>query len=324
MIVWFFLSLLLTAAGLKLYIDKLSKTRPFRREKDISDNKKTCIQELHGHKAGTPTMGGLAICLTLFVLTLAYYITTGTMLWSHLFLLLFGAMGFVDDAIKVKKRRDGVTPREKLLGLTAISAAFVVCMLATHQLAPTLRLPFSGAAVDMNPVAFGVLTVFLLVASCNSMNLTDGLDGLAAGLGAIAFACIGVFAWRLHHTDVLFGAVLFEGACLAMLAFNKYPARVFMGDTGSLLLGGAVAILLTQLGLPLWIVLILIVCVFETVSVILQVIWLRCFGKRLFLIAPFHHHLEKRGWHETRIVLLFWAVTLVACLAASFSLGGAL
>ncbi|HCX63171.1 MAG TPA: phospho-N-acetylmuramoyl-pentapeptide-transferase [Clostridiales bacterium] len=321
MILYFAFSIFFTAVFLKIFIDKLSRTRFFKRAENVESNKKSCIQELHKHKAATPTMGGIAINLTLFISTMVYAISTGRIIWINFFLLLFGLMGFVDDYIKVKKKRDGVTPKEKSSGLIIIGVIIITYLIASGQADTQIVLPFIGVSIEMNRYLYGALMVFLIVLSSNSVNITDGVDGLALGICSVVFVFIGIVAYRLKAEDVLFGAVIMEGACLGTLFFNRYPAKIFMGDTGSLMLGGAIAVFLIELSIPLWLILVLCVCIFEALSVIIQLFSLRYFNKRVFKIAPFHHHLEKSGWKETTITLTFCVITLAACIIAYSGLG---
>ncbi len=313
---YFAFSLLFTAAFLKLFINKLSKTSFFKREENIDSNKKSCIQELHKHKAATPTMGGVAINLTLFISAVAYSISTGRIIWSYFFLLSFGLMGFIDDYIKVKKKRDGITPKEKLAGLIIIGMIIAIYLIVSGQIDAKLMFPFISTSIEINTYLYGAFIVFLIVLSCNSVNITDGVDGLALGICSIVFVFIGMCAYQLGNDNVLFGSIIMEGACLGTLFFNRYPAKIFMGDTGSLLLGGSIAVFLIELNIPLWIVLVVCVCIFETISVIIQLFSLKFFNKRVFKIAPFHHHLEKSGWKESTITLMFCIITFASCIIA--------
>ena len=309
---YFIISFVLTGLFQLFYIKKLNKVRFFQRKEATESIKKICIKELHKHKAATPSFGGMAIIASLFLVSLLYMILTRTMLGGVLLLLLFGLLGFLDDYIKLKKIRDGVSPKEKLLGVIAISILLVSYLSLSHQIDGFyFILPFFDFCISMGALPYYLCLVLLLVAASNSMNITDGLDGLALGISSIVLTVIGLMAWKLQVKDVLFGAIVLEGSCLASLCFNRHPAKVFIGDTGSLLLGGAIAYFLIRLQLPLWMPFLLIVCVWEMLSVILQLGSLRFFKKRVFLIAPYHHHLEKRGWKETTIVLTFWMITLL-------------
>ncbi|WMJ75943.1 MULTISPECIES: phospho-N-acetylmuramoyl-pentapeptide-transferase [unclassified Sedimentibacter] len=321
MIQYFTFSLLFTALFLKVFIDKLSKTSFFKRTENIDSNKKSCIQELHKHKAATPTMGGVAINLTLFISTVAYSASTSRIIWSNFFLLLFGLMGFVDDYIKVKKKRDGITPKEKLAGLIIIGVIITIYLILSGQINTQIMFPLISNSIEINTYLYGVFTVFLIVLASNSVNITDGVDGLALGICSIVFVFIGICAYQLRDDKVLFGAIIMEGACLGTLFFNRYPAKIFMGDTGSLFLGGSIAVFLIELNIPLWIFIVLCVCIFETISVIIQLFSLKYFNKRVFKIAPFHHHLEKSGWKESTITLTFCIITFAACFIAYLGFG---
>lgn len=322
MIVYLVGSLLLSMLFLKVFIDRLCHLKPFCRAQGIASQKKTCVSELHGHKSEIPNMGGLVFLLVLALATLINLSLTGQMIWLNLFLLLFGVMGYIDDYIKNKRIRDGVSPLVKLLGQTLISVGAVFYLMSAHLTNDRLLLPFFQTSWEPGSLPYAIICVFLVVASSNSMNLTDGLDGLAVGISAIALAFIGVIALLTQRQDVLLDTVVLGGACFSMLWFNKNPARVFMGDTGSLLLGGSIALLLIRLQMPLWIPLLLAVCFFESLSVILQVFSFKVFHKRLFKIAPFHHHLEKCGWPETRIIYMFWGLCMFTCLLAVWGLAG--
>jgi len=181
MIQYFAFSVLFTGVFLKIFIDKLSETRFFKRAENTESNKKSCIQELHKHKAATPTMGGIAINLTLLVSTIIYSISTSRIIWTNIFLLLFGLMGFIDDYIKVKKKRDGVTPKEKLAGLVIIGAITTVYLIASGRIDTQIMFPFINTSIEINMYLYGAVMVFLIVLSSNSVNITDGVDGLALG-----------------------------------------------------------------------------------------------------------------------------------------------
>jgi len=230
-------------------------------------------------------------------------------------------MGFIDDYIKVKKTRDGVTPKEKLAGLIIIGIIITTYLIVSEHINTQIMFPFIGISIEINKYLYGALMVFLIVLSSNSVNITDGVDGLALGICSIVFFFIGIVAYQLSADNVLFGVIIMEGACLGTLFFNRYPAKIFMGDTGSLLLGGAIAVFLIELNIPLWIILVLCVCIFETISVIIQLFSLKYFNKRVFKIAPFHHHMEKNGWREIAITFTFCVITFAACIIGYLGLG---
>ncbi|KYH34030.1 phospho-N-acetylmuramoyl-pentapeptide-transferase [Clostridium tepidiprofundi DSM 19306] len=178
----------------------------------------------------------------------------------------------------------------------------------------SILVPFIGKTIKLNVVLYATLMVFLLVATTNSVNITDGLDGLMLGIAVIVLTFIAVVAWQSSDNEVLFSTLTIQATCLGALVFNKYPAKIFIGDTGSLFLGGAIAIFMIKLNIPLWIIIILGICLWETLTVIIQLTSIKLRGKKVFKIAPYHHHLEKCGWKETRIVYMFWSITVMFCL----------
>ncbi|RKQ88484.1 phospho-N-acetylmuramoyl-pentapeptide-transferase [Brockia lithotrophica] len=267
----------------------------------------------HAKKSGTPTMGGL-IFLGGALFALAFF---GHWTPETAFLLVatlgYAAIGFADDFLKVVYRRNlGLTARDKFLAQLALAFALFLLLAATGRLDPRVFVPFVGdVALGPGPIAYVLYFAFLLlvfVATTNAVNITDGLDGLLAGSAAIAFGAYAILALgRGHFEEALFAAAL-VGALVGFLFFNAHPARVFMGDTGSLALGGALAGLAVLTRTELLLVLLGGLFVVETLSVILQVIYFkRTGGKRLLRMSPLHHHFELVGWSEWRIVATFWA-----------------
>lgn len=321
--VWFLLiSVTVTAAGMRYFIKLLNNTKVLSKKENNEIIKKPCIKELHKSKANTPTMGGVVMNAILLVMTLVYYLVYSEILWISFFILLYGVMGFIDDYIKIKKIRDGVKPSEKLVGLIVISTAAVLLLTVSDQLNPELAIPFLDESISLNTVVYAVLMIFLLTVTTNSVNITDGLDGLALGISSIVLTFISITAWQKENTEVLYTALILLGTCLGALVFNRHPARIFIGDTGSLFLGGAMALLLMKLDIPLWIIIVLIVCMWEILTVIIQLLSLKFRKKKVFKIAPFHHHLEKCGWKETTIVFSAWLITGVFCIIGYIALGG--
>jgi phospho-N-acetylmuramoyl-pentapeptide-transferase len=193
-------------------------------------------------------------------------------------------------------------------------------MAASGLFETELLIPFINKSLNISLIPYSLLMILLLTAATNSMNITDGLDGLALGIAILVLGFIGAAAWMLGNTSILYSVSMLLGICFGTLVFNRHPAQIFMGDTGSLFLGGAIGLFLIELNIPVWAFLIMVVCLWETLSVIIQLTSLRLRGKRVFLIAPYHHHLEKLGWKETRIVGLFWLITLVFCLIGYLAL----
>ncbi|MFM2141757.1 MAG: hypothetical protein RLZZ476_301 [Verrucomicrobiota bacterium] len=295
------------------------------------------LAELHGKKAGTPTMGGILILGTIVFSTLLWAKWDNIMVWIVLFTTLgLGALGFRDDYLKIsKKNSKGVSARTKLVWQTsvAIIAGFAFAYLVPEDSGHTLRalyIPFVKDAVitDMGIFAVAMFSLIIVGAS-NAVNLTDGLDGLATGCSlttALAYTGFGYICGNAKYSDYLgvahhslanelpIIAMALAGACLGFLWFNAHPAKMFMGDTGSLALGGCIAAL--AIGCKQEIVLALVggVFVMEALSVIIQVISFKKRGKRVFRMAPIHHHFELGGWHENQVIVRFWIMSLLFAL----------
>ncbi|WP_438316896.1 phospho-N-acetylmuramoyl-pentapeptide-transferase [Sporosarcina sp. FA9] len=274
----------------------------------------------HQKKAGTPTMGGLIFTLSIIISTLAlsyiYEVLTTQTIVLLLVLIGFGVIGFLDDfIIVVKKKNDGLTSLQKLIGQILVAvAAFFLLKLGSFD--TTVALPFTDFKVELG-IFYVAFLIFWLVGFSNAVNLTDGLDGLVAGTSSIAFAAFGVLAISnetLAQLDIAMFAFVVSGAMLGFLIFNLKPAHVFMGDTGSLALGGAMAMVAVLMKQELLLLIIGIVYVIETASVILQVISFKLTGKRIFKMSPIHHHFELSGWSEWKIVIVFWGVAFIAAI----------
>ncbi|NMD99217.1 phospho-N-acetylmuramoyl-pentapeptide-transferase [Selenomonas bovis] len=269
----------------------------------------------HQKKSGTPTMGGIMIILGITLGTLAAAPWTPEVLLAVFIMLGHFVLGFLDDYIKVVKKRNlGLKARQKLAGQILI--AVVTMYVATQKLGIDTDIWIPG--LDEN-VSLGALyyplVLFVLVGTSNAVNLTDGLDGLAAGTVAIAASAFAVVAVLTGHGDLAYLCVAMAAACLAFLRFNAHPAKVFMGDTGSLALGGALAAvgILTHTEILLAVIGFVFVC--EALSVIIQVISFQTTGKRVFRMSPIHHHFELGGWSEWKVVTVFWCVGLIASVA---------
>jgi phospho-N-acetylmuramoyl-pentapeptide-transferase len=276
----------------------------------------------HHGKAGTPTMGGLSIFLAVcvpFLILSEYRAASLAVLGTA---LAMAALGFADDMIKLRKRRSlGVSGRTKLIvqALTAIGLWLVVTEYLDFQ--DTLDLRVVDATVDLG-VGYPVLIFLVLAGATNGVNLTDGLDGLAAGCAAIvflAFTAMTFITGGAVQLDLALLCACLIGACVGFLWFNSFPASVFMGDTGSLGLGGAIAGLAVITKTEVLLILIGGIFVIEALSVAIQVVSFQRFRKRVFLMAPIHHHFELLGWSETKIILRFWIVAAI-CAAIGFTL----
>ncbi|TCI45558.1 MULTISPECIES: phospho-N-acetylmuramoyl-pentapeptide-transferase [unclassified Exiguobacterium] len=268
----------------------------------------------HQKKSGTPTMGGIVILLALLVGFFVSFVFGeavagfGTLLFVT---LAFGIIGFLDDYIKVVNKRNlGLTSLQKLIGQIIVSVLFVWFLSLGGGLDTTISIPFTSIAFDTGWFYIAIV-IFWLVGFSNAVNLTDGLDGLVSFSAIPTFAFFGIYALGQDEVGIAWFAFSTVGALLGFLVFNKYPAKIFMGDTGSLALGGAVAGLALMLKLELLLVFVGIIFVIETLSVILQVISFKTTGKRIFKMSPIHHHFEMVGWSEWRIVLTFSGISLI-------------
>ncbi len=272
----------------------------------------------HQKKSGTPTMGGMMILVSIIVTTLVMTgkFSTPTM---ETYLLLFvtigyGIIGFLDDFIKVVMKRNlGLTSRQKLVGQLVVAIIFFY-FLNKMGFSTYIKIPGTEFSLDIG-WTYIILLIFMLVGASNAVNLTDGLDGLLAGTAAISFGAFAILAWNASQYEVAIFSVAVVGSVLGFLVFNAHPAKVFMGDTGSLALGGAIAAVAILLKLEVLLVIIGGVFVIETLSVIIQVISFKTTGKRVFKMSPLHHHYELVGWSEWRVVTTFWFIGLLfACI----------
>jgi phospho-N-acetylmuramoyl-pentapeptide-transferase len=269
----------------------------------------------HQKKSGTPTMGGVMILFSIIITTQVMIAKYADHTPVTVFLLLFvtfgfGLLGFLDDFIKVVLKRNlGLTSRQKLLGQIIISVIFYLIYKHTGQ-STEIKFPFGDFSIDLG-WGYVFLIIFWLVGFSNAVNLTDGLDGLVSGTAAIAFGAFAVLAWNQNQFEIAVFSVAVVGAVLGFLVFNAHPAKVFMGDTGSLALGGAIAAIAILTKLEIVLIIIGGVFVIETLSVILQVASFKTTGKRIFRMSPLHHHYELVGWSEWRVVVTFWSVGLI-------------
>lgn len=268
----------------------------------------------HQKKSGTPTMGGIIILISIVVTTLVMTekFSEPTMkTYVLLFVTLgFGLLGFLDDFIKVVMKRNlGLTSLQKLIGQIVVSIIFYI-ILKQSGFSTEVSIPLVDYSFDLG-YGYALFIIFWLVGFSNAVNLTDGLDGLVSGTAAIAFGALAVLAWNQSLFEVSIFSVAVVGAVLGFLVFNAHPAKVFMGDTGSLALGGAIATVAILTKLEILLIIIGGVFVIETLSVILQVISFKTTGKRIFRMSPLHHHYELVGWSEWRVVVTFWTVGLL-------------
>lgn len=280
----------------------------------------------HMSKQYTPTMGGFIFIISIVVTVMALTIlATGfDLAYFHvLFLALaFGAIGFLDDFAKVKKKQNmGLTAMQKLILQVVLAAVFLAGLRLSGFLTPNLYMPFINVSIPVPWVLFMPFAAFVVVGTVNAVNLTDGIDGLASGVTlpvAVFFIVTGLLAKNMPVA--LFASAL-AGGLAAFLIYNFNPAKVFMGDTGSLFLGGAVAGMAFASDMPLVLILVGLIYIIETLSDIIQVTYFKLsHGKRVFKMAPIHHHFEMCGWGEKKIVFVFSAITILMCVLAYYGI----
>ena len=278
----------------------------------------------HNYKAGTPMMGGLMFIAALVICLL---IAIPTMEDLSVFFVLgialcFGAVGFVDDFCKMKKKRnEGLTSIQKLLLQLAVSALFLYLMYQQGAMNCTVYIPFVNVSFQIHPLLYIFFAMFVMVGCDNAVNLTDGVDGLSSSVTLPVMVFFTAAAISRDKWDLALMPACLVGGLIAYLFYNWHPAKVFMGDTGSLFLGGVICGLAFALDMPLILILVGLVYILETLSVILQVFYFKVtHGKRLFKMSPIHHHFEMCGWKEEKIVLVFAGVSAVMCIIAWFGI----
>lgn len=282
------------------------------------------LEKKHHDKDGTPTMGGLIFIIPTIISTIILIFMNKIDYTSNLFIIMFvfvayAILGFIDDYLIIKRHNNiGLTEKQKLFGQILIAVVFFLIFMKSGR-SMVLDIHTLGIKINLG-WAYGLLILFLLVASSNAVNITDGLDGLAGGLSTIAFFAFGIIAfgsyWIAGNEDIGVFCFILVGALLGFLVYNTHPAKVFMGDTGSLSLGATLATIAIITSHELTLVVVAGVFVIETLSCIIQMIAGRYFGKKIFLMAPLHHHLEKLGWKETDIVKMFWVIGMILGMAA--------
>ncbi|HPF83760.1 MAG TPA: phospho-N-acetylmuramoyl-pentapeptide-transferase [Bacilli bacterium] len=279
----------------------------------------------HNNKNNTPTMGGIIFIIPVILIIIILYLFNKIIISYNFLILLFvftsyGIIGFIDDYLIIKRKNNkGLTSKQKLLLQIIVSIVFFYLFMISGN-EPLIWIHTLGIKINIGWL-YGLFILFVLVASSNAVNLTDGLDGLASGLSIICFITFGIISfntgWLLGYEEIGLFCFILVGSLLGFLIFNMKPAKIFMGDTGSLSLGatlGTIAILTRH---ELLLVLIGLVFVLETLSVIIQVIYFKITkGKRIFKMAPFHHSLEYDGWSEENIVKLFWLIGLICSMLA--------
>ncbi len=296
---------------------------PMLRKLKFGQNVREDGPESHLEKQGTPTMGGVSFLIA-FVAT-SFFFLKGNRDGAAIMLMTlgYGLIGFLDDYIKVAKKRSlGLRAYQKLLLQLIVTGLF--CIYVIKNVGTSIYIPFTdGMELDLG-MLFGPFLFIVVLGTVNGVNLTDGLDGLSSGVTILVASFFMIAAWAAGSAAApICGALM--GGLLAFLIFNSYPAKVFMGDTGSLAMGGFVASVAFILKMPIFIAIVGFVYLWEAITVMLQVGWFKVTkkkygeGRRLFRMAPFHHHLEKCGWRETKVVTLFYVATALLCLIGFLS-----
>ena len=278
----------------------------------------------HNYKSGTPMMGGLMFIISSIVCVLIGLIsmTDYTVIYTLALALCFGAVGFLDDFFKMKyKRNMGLTSLQKAMLQMAVSALYLYLLYTQGVMSCNLYIPFVNVTVVIHPLVYIFFAMFVMVGCVNAVNITDGVDGLCGSVTIPVMVFFATAAIMRQKLDLALLPACLVGGLAAYLFYNWHPAKVFMGDTGSLFLGGVVCGLAFALDMPLVLILVGLIYMLETLSVILQVGYFKLtHGKRIFKMAPIHHHFEMGGWKEEKIVLIFTAITAVMCIIAWFGI----
>ena len=268
----------------------------------------------HLAKNGTPTMGGVMMIVAILITGLTRAKISQGLIVGLICIVGFGFVGFLDDFIEIKMKRSlGLKAYQKIILQFALALYIAYYQYSASPSATQLVIPFTNHIINLGIWYIPFMMIFI-IGTVNAVNLTDGLDGLASGVTLIVSCFFILFAVSISNSDVAILAAATAGACLGFLGFNAYPAKVFMGDTGSMALGGAVVAFATLTNSPLLIVIVGFIYLAEALSVMIQVTYFKLTnGKRIFKMAPLHHHFEQCGWPETRVVFIFWIATVVLC-----------
>ena len=296
---------------------------PILKKRKVGQIERDDGPQSHLKKQGTPTMGGIIIIITMTLVVIGTYtylsIIGETDLAHRLLPILlltigFGLIGFIDDFKKlVLKNTEGLKPSYKMIGLLIISVAYVIYLVYGLKIETQTYIPIIKTYIHMPVFVYIPFAILVILGATNAVNLTDGIDGLSSSVCAIIITCLAIIGISLQLYEVSIFASIVIGAVLGFLMFNIHPAKVFMGDTGSLMLGGVISGLALYLKMPLLLLVIALIPVLETISVMIQVVYFKKTGKRFFKMAPLHHHFELSGWKENKVVVVFSVVTLLLC-----------
>ena len=297
---------------------------PILKKRKVGQIERDDGPQSHLKKQGTPTMGGIIIIITMTLVVIGTYIylsRIGETDIAHKLLPIllltigFGLIGFIDDFKKlVLKNTEGLKPSYKMIGLLIISVAYVIYLVYGLKIETQTYIPIIKTYIDMPVFIYIPFAIIVILGATNAVNLTDGIDGLSSSVCAIIITTLAIIGISLQLYEVSIFASIVIGAVLGFLMFNIHPAKVFMGDTGSLMLGGVISGLALYLEMPLLLLVIALIPVLETISVMIQVVYFKKTGKRFFKMAPLHHHFELSGWKENKVVVVFSVVTLLLCI----------
>ena len=316
-IIYLIITFIITAIMGKIIIPVLKKFK-------IGQVERTDGPRSHLKKQGTPTMGGIIMMLAIIVpmIILSFFVDSNV---RNIILILgltsigFGIVGFIDDYKKlILKNTDGLSPRLKMLGQLIVSVSFAIVIINVMNFNPSTYVPLLKITLELPKWVYIFFVVLVMIGTTNAINLTDGVDGLASMVSAIMMATLAIIAYKFANLGVSIFSAIICGACLGFYLYNRYKSKVMMGDTGSLFLGGALSSIAIYLNMPLILIILAIIPVLETMSVILQVVCFRLTKKRLFKMAPLHHHLELTGWRETKVVGILSLITALASIVSVF------
>lgn len=320
-IIYLILAFLISAVLEKILI-------PFLKKLKVGQSERYDGPRSHLRKQGTPTMGGIVMMIVLAIFLIAFCILNRNnfelikiVLAVGLTSLGFGLVGFIDDFKKVVlKNTEGLNPKLKMFGLLIIATAYTVFLVNFTDIGTQIKIPFTDILINLPIYIYIPFTIFVMLGTTNAVNLTDGVDGLNGSVSAIMMTALSIISLKFGNETLSMLTSVVAGSCIGFLIYNFHPAKIFMGDTGSIFLGGVLASTAIYLKNPLILVIIAIIPVLETLSDIIQVIHFRRTGKRLFKMAPLHHHFELSGWRENRVVAVFSIVTLIASVVGIFSI----
>lgn len=293
---------------------------PLFKKLNLGQNIKNGIPISHKKKAGTPTFGGIIFIFS-SIITMLFIIKNYNkeLLLVISSLIAFGFIGFIDDTLKkIHKKNEGLTSKGKLILLLFVSSIFAIYSYYNPSIGSTIMFPFTKKLFDLK-ILYIPFIIFYYVSTTNALNLTDGLDGLATSITLLVVTFFTLLSFGMGYYTLSISCGCIAGALLGFLRYNCYPAKIIMGDTGSLALGGAVATIAMILKNPLIVIIVGGIYVIEALSSLIQIVFFKLLGKRVFKMAPIHHSLELYGWHETKIVSVFSIITTILCLIGFLS-----